>query len=90
MLWMYQRTFLGKDRMNMHIRLTDLSVRDWVPVVPLILMMVWLGCYTQSFMPAISSATRTPPRSDNHEQSVPGHARHHLQPAQLAEVTHAR
>ena len=56
MLWMYQRTFLG--RLNEAIEhFHDLQWRDWVPVVPLILLMVWLGCYTQSFMPSISAAT---------------------------------
>jgi NADH-quinone oxidoreductase subunit M len=56
MLWMYQRVFLGK--LNGAIEhFHDLQWRDWVPIVPLILLMVWLGCYTQSFMPSISVAT---------------------------------
>jgi NADH-quinone oxidoreductase subunit M len=56
MLWMYQRTFLGK--LNAAIEhFHDMQWRDWVPVVPLILLMVWLGCYTQSFLPSISAAT---------------------------------
>jgi len=56
MLWMYQRTFLGKTT-SVTAALPDLSIRDWVPLLPLILLMLWLGCYTQSFMPPISSAT---------------------------------
>jgi NADH-quinone oxidoreductase subunit M len=56
MLWMYQRTFLGK--LNPEIEhFHDLQWRDWVPALPLIVMMVWLGCYSQSFMPSISAAT---------------------------------
>ena len=55
MLWMYQRTFFGK--LNPEIEhFHDLQWRDWVPVVPLVAMMVWLGCYSQSFMPSISAA----------------------------------
>lgn len=55
MLWMYQRTFLGK--LNPAIEhFHDLQWRDWVPTLPLILLMVWLGCYSQSFMPSISAA----------------------------------
>jgi NADH-quinone oxidoreductase subunit M len=57
MLWMYQRVFLGKTQ-DSTASLPDLSTRDWVPVVPMLLLMVWLGCYTQTFMPAISSATK--------------------------------
>ena len=52
MLWMYQRTFLGKAERVSTAAFPDLTGRDWVPLVPLIVLMVWLGCYTQSFMPA--------------------------------------
>jgi NADH-quinone oxidoreductase subunit M len=56
MLWMYQRTFFGK--LNPAIEhFHDLQWRDWVPVVPLVAMMLWLGCYSQTFMPSISAAT---------------------------------
>jgi len=56
MLWMYQRVFLGK--LNQAIEhFHDMQWRDWVPIVPLVLLMVWLGCYSQSFMPSISAAT---------------------------------
>jgi NADH-quinone oxidoreductase subunit M len=56
MLWMYQRVFLGKTSEGTE-SFSDLSARDWAPVIPLIALMIWLGCYTQSFMPFISSAT---------------------------------
>jgi NADH-quinone oxidoreductase subunit M len=55
MLWMYQRTFLGKANTR-NASFPDLTARDWAPVVPLIALMIWLGCYTQSFMPPISAA----------------------------------
>jgi NADH-quinone oxidoreductase subunit M len=55
MLWMYQRAFLGRATQH-NASMPDLTRRDWVPVVPLIALMVWLGSYTQSFMPPISSA----------------------------------
>jgi NADH-quinone oxidoreductase subunit M len=56
MLWMYQRAFWGKvdDRGP---AVSDLTLRDWAPLLPLIVLMVWLGSYTQSFMPPITSAT---------------------------------
>ena len=56
MLWMYQRTFLGKTN-SQWTSFPDLSPRDWAPLLPLIVLMVWLGIYTQSFMPTISGAT---------------------------------
>ncbi len=56
MLWMYQRTFFGQPGERV-AGFPDLSTRDWLPLLPLILLMVWLGSYTQSFMPPITSAT---------------------------------
>ena len=56
MLWMYQRTFFGKVN-ERATPFPDLSMRDWAALVPLIVLMVWLGSYTQSFMPPIDSAT---------------------------------
>jgi NADH-quinone oxidoreductase subunit M len=56
MLWMYQRTFLGK--LKAHESFTDLLPGEWAALIPLIFLMVWLGSYTPSFMPPISSATR--------------------------------
>ena len=36
--------------------LPDLNLREWVTVVPLIALMVWMGIYTQSFLPSISAS----------------------------------
>jgi NADH-quinone oxidoreductase subunit M len=56
MLWMYQRVFLGRATQT-NASMPDLSGREWAPLIPLVILMVWLGSYTQSFMPAISAAT---------------------------------
>lgn len=56
MLWMYQRVFLGRAT-QANAGIPDLSGREWAPLIPLLVLMVWLGSYTQSFMPPISSAT---------------------------------
>jgi NADH-quinone oxidoreductase subunit M len=56
MLWMYQRAFWGTADHRVRL-VSDLTLRDWAPLVPLIVLMVWLGSYTQSFMPPITSAT---------------------------------
>jgi NADH-quinone oxidoreductase subunit M len=88
MLWMYQRVFLGKTHEHT-ASFPDLATRDWAPVAPLLLLMVWLGCYTQTFMPAISSATKnildqtTMTNTYQVRKQVPGLK-------QVAEVIHAR
>jgi NADH-quinone oxidoreductase subunit M len=57
MLWMYQRTFLGKAGTEVE-RMRDLTTKEWAPIVPLILMMVWLGCYSTPFLKPITAATQ--------------------------------
>src|SRR5579872_1118069 len=55
MLWLYQRVFLGKASESVVSHLYDLTKREWVAIVPLIVLMVWMGTFTQSFMPPITS-----------------------------------
>jgi NADH-quinone oxidoreductase subunit M len=33
----------------------DLSLREWACVLPLVMMMVWMGMYSQTFLPAVSA-----------------------------------
>ena len=35
---------------------TDLNLREWVTLVPMLVLMVWMGIYTQSFLPSISAS----------------------------------
>ncbi len=57
MLWLYQRVFFGEtpDEVRQHV--FDLKPREWAAMVPLIVMMVWMGMYSQSFLPAVSKTT---------------------------------
>jgi NADH-quinone oxidoreductase subunit M len=57
MLWLYQRAFFGKTSEEVAHHVPDLSGREWACVVPLILMMVWMGTYTQSFLTPVTKAT---------------------------------
>jgi len=54
MLWMYQRVIYGEVNPEVRSHVPDLSVREWAAVVPLIVMMVWLGVGTQSFLPTVT------------------------------------
>jgi NADH-quinone oxidoreductase subunit M len=56
MLWMYQRVFYGEPPPERPLR--DLNAREYACVVPLILLMVWMGTYTQTFLPAVSNTTQ--------------------------------
>jgi NADH-quinone oxidoreductase subunit M len=56
MLWLYQRVFFGKATEDLTHHMPDLNLREYAIIVPLILLMVWMGTYTQSFIPPISAS----------------------------------
>ena len=43
MFWMYQRVFLGKLKNAKNEGLKDMSVREIVVLIPLVVFMFWLG-----------------------------------------------
>ena len=57
MLWLYQRVFYGEVNEHVRSHLPDLNFREWAVVVPLIAMMVWMGVYSQSFLPPVGKTT---------------------------------
>ena len=57
MLWMYQRVFYGEAGHEVRSHVPDLNYREWAVVVPLIVMMVWMGVYSQSFLPTVGKVT---------------------------------
>jgi NADH-quinone oxidoreductase subunit M len=54
MLWMYQRVFFGELGDTVKHHMPDFNLREWVCIAPLVVMMVWMGIYTQSFLPVVS------------------------------------
>jgi NADH-quinone oxidoreductase subunit M len=56
LLWLYQRVFYGKASEDLTHHMPDLGFREYAIIVPLILIMVWMGSYTQSFIPPISAS----------------------------------
>jgi NADH-quinone oxidoreductase subunit M len=57
MLWMYQRVFYGEVKPDVRSHVNDLVPREWAVVVPLAVMMVWMGVFSQSFLPPVSKET---------------------------------
>ena len=64
MLWLYQRVFYGKASEEVQHHIPDLTGREWACMVPLIIMMVWMGTYTQSFLTADHQGRRTAAESN--------------------------
>src|SRR5712692_2346317 len=49
LLWMYQRVFFGVITNEANRRLPDLSAREWAILLPILLLIVWIGVYPASF-----------------------------------------
>jgi NADH-quinone oxidoreductase subunit M len=56
LLWLYQRVFFGKASEDLTHHMPDLNFREYAIIVPLILLMLWMGTYTQSFLAPISTS----------------------------------
>jgi NADH-quinone oxidoreductase subunit M len=55
LLWLYQRVFFGRASEGVAHHMSDLVPREWAAALPLLVMMVWMGVYTQTFLPPISA-----------------------------------
>jgi NADH-quinone oxidoreductase subunit M len=53
MLWMVQRVFYGEMGAEVKAHVPDLKPREWAAILPLIAMMLWMGVYSQSFLPPV-------------------------------------
>jgi len=56
MLWLYQRVFFGPATEDLTHHMPDLNIREYAIIVPLIALMLWMGTFTQSFIPPISAS----------------------------------
>ena len=50
MLWMFQRVVWGEVTHEENRKISDLTVREYVVLVPLVVLMFWIGVYPKSFM----------------------------------------
>jgi NADH-quinone oxidoreductase subunit M len=86
MLWMYQRVFYGELGAEVRSHMPDMKLREWAAVVPLIVMMFWMGVYSQSFLPPVSEVNARV--LGQTQVNVP--FRVELAPVKRAEVARAR
>jgi len=59
MLWLVQRVFYGATHESVAHHVTDLNGREWATLAPLVVLMVWMGVGSGSFLPAISASNST-------------------------------
>ncbi len=58
MLWMYQRVVFGKVTKPQNADLEDLTLREKLVLVPLVLMIFWIGIYPKPFLDRIEPAAK--------------------------------
>jgi NADH-quinone oxidoreductase subunit M len=56
MLWMYQRVFYGKLTNPANEKLADMTLREKVVLVPLVIMVFWIGFYPKPFFEILKPA----------------------------------
>jgi NADH-quinone oxidoreductase subunit M len=56
MLWLYQRTFMGRTSGDEHMH--DLNAREWAAVLPMVALMICMGIAPMMFLPPVSAANR--------------------------------
>ena len=49
LLWMYQRVIFGEITVEANRRLRDLSAREWVVLLPVLVFIVWIGVHPITF-----------------------------------------
>lgn len=55
MLWLYQRTFFGETSDEIKQQVPDLDSREWAAIVPLVILMIWMGVSANGFLGPITA-----------------------------------
>jgi len=58
MLWMYQRVFFGKIKHEENNKLLDLDWRERTILIPLVILIFWIGIYPKPFLTKIEPAVK--------------------------------
>ncbi len=59
MLWMYQRVFFGKVTNPANEKLMDLNLREKLILVPLIVLVFWIGLYPKPYLSKMENSVET-------------------------------
>ena len=71
-LWLYQRMFFGTIDNPKNERLPDLNIREWVYMVPLMIMSLWIGIYPKPFLEYIQQPVNAIVKQVRPDYEIPG------------------
>ncbi len=57
LLWLFQRVFLGNYKCNVN-NLKDLDLRECVTIIPLIILVFWIGLYPKPFLKTMDASLK--------------------------------
>lgn len=73
-LWLYQRMFFGTIDNPKNEKLTDLNLREWVYMAPLLIMSLWIGVYPKPFLAFIEQPVNAIVKQVRPDYQIPGSA----------------
>ena len=71
-LWLYQRMFFGNIDNPKNAGLRDLNIREWVYMVPLMIMSLWIGIYPKPFLEYIQQPVNAVVKQVRPDYVIPG------------------
>jgi NADH-quinone oxidoreductase subunit M len=74
-LWLYQRMFFGNIDNPKNEGLRDLKPREWVYMVPLMILALWIGMYPKPFLEYIQQPVNAVVKQIRPDYVIPGTAR---------------
>jgi NADH-quinone oxidoreductase subunit M len=73
-LWLYQRMFFGNIDNPKNEKLTDLNIREWVYMTPLMILSLWIGVYPKPFLEYIQQPVNAVVKQVRPDYVIPGTA----------------
>lgn len=72
MLWLYQRMFFGTIDNPKNEKLSDMNTREWVYMIPLVIMSLWIGVYPKPFLEFIQRPVNAVVKQIRPNYQIPG------------------
>ena len=72
MLWLYQRMFFGNIDNPKNEKLTDLNIREWIYMAPLVVMSLWIGVYPKAFLDYVQRPVNAVVKHVRPKYPIPG------------------